>query len=297
VTQRDPPYRIPYPISLFAIASPLAMGGVDLVPALEITTGLADVLVSGLLMFLGFRALDDFRAGALAAVLYQLVPMNPLSFSAGNFTNLFAVAMLTFSFVFLFARAALGTGLATLLALTAHFGMLLEGVVLWPLWLLLQWLGPKPVRDSRRLVTAAVLAAFLAAGLYYLGFLHLLMSQYGRALSPTGMDSGIVALAGEQLGFVFLLTAVLGSLSFLRARLAVGWLAATLLFLALDLVTAIEIRYWLQALPLLALFSGTYLSRAYDRSTLGKAAAIGAAAYIGVIGLRTLFECMVYRYH
>jgi hypothetical protein len=297
VTQHDPPYRIPYPISLFAIASPLAMGGVDLVPALEITTGLADVLVSGLLMFLGFRALDDFRAGALAAVLYQLVPMNPLSFSAGNFTNLFAVAMLTFSFVFLFARAALGTGLATLLALTAHFGMLLEGVVLWPLWLLLQWLGPKPVRDSRRLVTAAVLAAFLAAGLYYLGFLHLLMSQYGRALSPTGMDSGIVALAGEQLGFVFLLTAVLGSLSFLRARLAVGWLAATLLFLALDLVTAIEIRYWLQALPLLALFSGTYLSRAYDRSTLGKAAAIGAAAYIGVIGLRTLFECMVYRYH
>jgi hypothetical protein len=298
VTQHDPPYRIPYPVSLFATAAPLAMAGVDLVPALEITTGLADVLVSGLLLFLGFRVLDDFRAGAFAAVLYQLVPMNPLSFSAGNFTNLFAVAMLALCFVCLSAGAALGTGIATFLALTAHFGMLLEGVVLWPLWLLLQWLGPKPVRDSRKLVSAAVLAAFLLAGLYYLGYLDLFRSQYARALSPSGSDDGgIVALASEQLGFVFLLTAILGSLSFRHDRLALGWLAATLLFLALDLATTIEIRYWLQALPLLALFSGTYLSRAFDRSTVGKAAALGAVAYIGVVGLRTILDCMIYRYH
>ncbi|HLE68345.1 MAG TPA: hypothetical protein VJH87_01580, partial [Vicinamibacteria bacterium] len=84
VTQHEPPFRIPYPVALFAVASPLAKAGIDLVPALEIATGLFDVAVSGLLMFLGWRCLDDFRAGALAAILYQLVPMNALSFSAGN---------------------------------------------------------------------------------------------------------------------------------------------------------------------------------------------------------------------
>ncbi len=296
VTQHEPPFRIPYPVALFAVASPLAKAGVDLVPALEIATGLFDVLVSALLMFLGWRCLDDFRAGALAAVLYQLVPMNALSFSAGNFTNLFAVAMLVCAFTLLFAGAPWGTGVSTLLALTAHFGMLLEGAVLWPVWLVLLWLAPKSVKDRRTLVTAAVVGAFLLAGLYYLGYLELFTSQYGRELGGES-SSGIVSLLGEQIGFVFLATAALGSVSFLRQPLAVGWLLTTLLFLAVDLRTGLEIRYWLQALPLLALFSGAYLSRAFSRSAFGKAAAIAALVFMSFIGMRTLFECMVSRYH
>jgi len=302
VTQHEPPFRIPYPVALFAVASPLAKAGIDLVPALEIATGLFDVAVSGLLMFLGWRCLDDFRAGALAAILYQLVPMNALSFSAGNFTNLFAVSMLACAFTFLIAGAVVGTGGATLLALTAHFGMLLEGVVLWPLWLIVLWVGPKPVKDRRALVTAAVLAAFLIAAVYYLGYLELFTSQYGRALEGES-PGGIAALLGEQIGFVFLATAALGSVSFIRqplggfSSLAVGWLATTLFFLAIDVWTGLEIRYWLQALPLLALFSGAYLSRAFSRSAIGKSAALAALAYIGFVGVRTLFECMVYRYH
>jgi hypothetical protein len=296
VTQHEPPFRIPYPVSLFAAAAPLARAGLDLVPALEIATGFFDVLVSGILMFFGWRRLDDFRAGALAAILYQLVPMNMLSFSAGNFTNLFALAMLTCAFAFLHGGASLAAGIATLLALTAHFGMLLEGVVLWPLWFLLLWMAPKPAVDRRVPLTVAVLAAFLLAGLYYLGYLELITSQYGRALS-TDRAGTSTAFLGEQLGFVFLATAVLGCLSFVREPLAAGWLAATLFFFGVDLWTGLEIRYWLQALPLLALFSGAYLSRALDRSALGKAAALGALIYVGLVGMRTLFECMVYRYH
>ena len=303
VTQHEPPFRIPYPIALFATTAPLAKAGVDLVSALEITTGLFDVAVSGLLMFLGWRCLDDFRAGVLAAVLYQLVPMNALSFSAGNFTNLFAVSMLACAFTLLIAGAVVGTGGATLLALTAHFGMLLEGVVLWPLWLIVLWMAPKPVKDRRALVTAAVLAAFLIAAVYYLGYRELFTRQYGRALEGES-PWGIGALLGEQIGFVFLATAALGSVSFIRqprgggfSSLAVGWLATTLFFLAVDVWTGLEIRYWLQALPLLALFSGAYLSRAFSRSAIGKSAALAALAYIGFVGVRTLFECMVYRYH
>jgi hypothetical protein len=303
VTQHEPPFRFPYPVALFATTTPLAWAGIELVPALEVTTGFFDVLISGLLMFLGWRCLDDLRAGALAAVLYQLVPMNALSFSAGNFTNLFAVSMLTWAFAFLLGGSAVGTGVATLMALTAHFGMLLEGVVLWPLSLVLLWMAPKPAKEGRAFLTGAILAAFILAGIYYLGYLDLFTSQYGRA--PSRGDAGALgSFLGEQLGWVFVATAFLGSLAFIRQPLAGGifsqssaWLATTLFFFAVDLWTGLEIRYWLQALPLLALFSGAYLSRALGRSALGKAAAVAALAYVGFAGVRTIFECMVYRYH
>jgi hypothetical protein len=303
VTQHEPPFRIPYPVALFATATPLAKAGIDLVPALEIVTGLFDVLVSGLLMFLGWRHLDDFRAGALAAVLYQLVPMNALSFSAGNFTNVFAVAMLSFAIAFLAAGVAAGAGASTLLALTAHFGMLLQGVVLWPLSLVLLWMAPGPSNDRRSRLTGAVVCAFVIAGIYYFGYVDLFTSQYGRALSGS-ISGGSLALVGEQMGFVFLATAFLGCLPFLRrplgsgfSALLLGWLGTTLFFLVVDLWIGLEIRYLLHALPLLGFLSGAYLSRAFDRGVLGKLAAVAALAYIGVVGLRTLFESMVYRYH
>jgi hypothetical protein len=71
----------------------------------------------------------------------------------------------------------------------------------------------------------------------------------------------------------------------------------TALFFALSLLTAVEVRYWLQALPVLALFSGVYLSRASERGPLGKTAAIAAVAYTAFEGLSTLYQSVLFRYH
>jgi hypothetical protein len=315
-TQHDPPFRFPYPVALYAVAAPLAGLGVELVPSLEVVTAFFDVVVSGLLLFLAWRFLDDFRAGALAAALYPLVPMNVLSFSAGNFTNLFALSMLALAFTALLvsyagsSRRAIGVlGLATFLALTAHSGMLIEGIALWPLWLLLLRLTPPPVDGDRGVFWALALsvgAAFLAAGIYYLGYFDLFTSQFRRAAEGNGGPSagGTLLLAAEQLGWVLLATALLGSLPFARRTLAgpfpaavTGWLLVTALFLGADLLTPVEIRYWLQALPLLALLSGAYLSRAWDRGVLGKAAAAAAFLYMSAVGLQTLYQTLVFRYH
>jgi hypothetical protein len=315
-TQHEPPFRFPYPVALYAVAAPVAALGVDLVPSLEVVTAFFDVVVSGLLLFLARRYLDDFRAGALAAALYPLVPMNLLSFSAGNFTNLYALSMLAAAFTALLAsyagtsRSAIAAaGLATFLALTAHFGMLIEGIVLWPFWLLLLRLTPPPVSGDRRAwrpLAVSVAAAFLAAGLYYLGYLELFTSQFRRAAEANaGVGAGgAFLLAAEQLGWVFLTTALLGSLPFVRRPLSgafpaavTGWLLVTALFLGADLLTPVEIRYWLQALPLLALLSGAYLSRAWDRGVLGKTASAAAFLYMAALGLQALYETMVFRYH
>ena len=304
VTQHEPPFIIPYPVSLYVVSAPLVGLGLERVTALTATTSAFDIVVSIMLILLAWRFFDDVRGGVLAALLYQLVPMNALSFSAGNLTNIFAVAMLTLAFTFLFTRP-IACAIFTAFALTAHFGMLLEGVVLFPAWLALLWLGPTPVKDDRKRLTIALAVSFVLVGIYYLGYAELVTGQWGRAV--TGESSG--GTGGWQatvfpLGWVFLAVAALGSLSLVKARhattfrsAALVWLGVSILFLGIDLASAVEIRYALQALPLLALVGGVYLSSAFDRGRLGMAAAWGAILYIGVMGVRTLHDVALVRYH
>jgi len=268
------------------------------------TTSMFDVLVSVAAVFLAWRFLDDVRGGVLAALVYQLVPMNASGFSAGNFTNLFAVSMLTLAFTFLMSRPIL-CAVASLLALTAHFGMLLEGALLWPAWLALLWLGPAPAQIDRKRLTTALAVSFALVAVYYLGYVELVTGQWGRELSGAGGGGtgGWQAIA-SQLGWVFLTIAALGVLSLIQTRhaptfrgAALVWLGVTLVFVLVDLVSVVEIRYALQALPLLALLGGVYLSSALDRGRVGMAAAWGAILYLGVTGARTLHEVLLVRYH
>ena len=85
VTQHDPPFRIPYPVSLYVLAAPWAAAGLERVDVLKALTALFDVGIGVVLVFLARRFLGDIRTGLLAAALYQLVPINFLAFSAGNF--------------------------------------------------------------------------------------------------------------------------------------------------------------------------------------------------------------------
>ena len=304
ITQHEPPFDIPYPVSLYAVSAPLVWVGLERIPALTAVTSLFDVLVSVALIFLAWRFLDDIRGGVLAALIYQLVPLNALTFSAGNLTNLFAVAMLTLAFALLLSRPILAA-IATFFALTAHFGMLIEGVVLWPAWLALLWLGPTPVRDERKRLTLALAVSFALAGAYYVGYLPLVTSQWDRALSGgSGGGTGGWQSTVSQLGWVFLVVSALGASSLATARrastfrtVAFVWLGVTMVFFLVDVLTALEIRYALQALPLLALFAGLYLSTALGRGRLGAAAAWAAILYISVVGIRTLHDVALVRYH
>ena len=230
--------------------------------------------------------------------------MNALSFSAGNFTNLFAVAMLTLAFTFLLTRP-IACALFTILALTAHFGMLLEGVILWPAWIAFLWLGPTPVKDDRKRLTIALAVSFVIVGFYYLGYAELVTDQWGRALTEESSGgTGGWRATGSQLGWVFLAVAALGTLLLVKARhastfrsAALVWLGVSILFLVIDLVSAVEIRYALQALPLLALLGGVYLSSSLDRGRLGMVAAWAAILYFGVMGVRTLRDVALIHYH
>ena len=119
--------------------------------------------------------------------------------------------------------------------------------------------------------------------LYYAGYWDLVASQWERALARDYMSGqenldGPAAKLGfnlpfyrEQLGLVFAAAALVGAIPVLRRPSAsplhaacLAWTAAALLFFLADLFTAVEVRYVLQATPMIAIFAGSYLSGAVD---------------------------------
>jgi hypothetical protein len=165
-------------------------------------------------------------------------------------------------------------------------------------------------------ILLAVGASVLAACVYYLGYMDLFTSQWERVLSRE-YATGAATTEGpfakllfnwaffrEQVGSVFALIALLGAIPVLRkgARtpfhaVVVAWLGVTGVFFLLDLTTAIEVRYVLQVLPLLALFVGSFLSGALRRGVVGRVAASLAVTYLAVTGLQSYAYCLLERYH
>jgi hypothetical protein len=289
-------------------------------------TALFDVGIGLVLAYLARRFLGDIRSGILAAALYQLVPINFLAFSAGNLTNLFGAAATTLFIGFLLAAysggkrlSAVGVFVFSLLALTAHFGTFLYGMLLWPALLVAVFLlAPQELSSprSRNVIVGLVVGSVVVALVYYAGYWELFTSQWDRVLTRDYATGG-AAIEGplaklvfnlhfyrEQVGIVFWVLAFLGALGLL-ARPAhsvfhsaiAAWVGVTAVFFVLDLTTALEVRYLLQIMPLLALFAGRYLSGSLERGGSGKWAALMVLGYLVVAGLWNIHDCMLYRYH
>jgi hypothetical protein len=69
------------------------------------------------------------------------------------------------------------------------------------------------------------------------------------------------------------------------------------LFFVVDLTTALEVRYVLQTVPLLALFAGSYLSTSWARGRFGKFAVAVVLIYLVGVGIANMHESLLYRYH
>jgi hypothetical protein len=284
------------------------------------------VAIGLILVFLARRFLNDFRVGIVGAALYQLVPLNLLTFSAGNYSNLFGAAM-TVLFVGVFlavavggkTTAVVGALVFSVLALTSHFGSFLFGLVLWPSLLgAVVWIAAPGLTQRRPRFLAGIVfgGLFLAFVYYMVGYWDLFAGQWERVLTRDyAVGSRVVEgplaklrfnlpFYREQLGVVFAVLALVGGLPILRRptasplhAAALVWFGAAVLFFALDLTTALEVRYLLQVLPLLSLFAANYLTGAIDRGRLGKAAATIIFAYLLYIGLTTAHACLLTRYH
>ena len=87
----------------------------------------------------------------------------------------------------------IGAAGCALLALTGHFGMLLEGSLLWVGWLGGTYLlVPTPLGKESTCSPSSprALLALALAGVYYLGYTELVTSQWQRALGGGGGEGG-----------------------------------------------------------------------------------------------------------
>lgn len=139
---------------------------------------------------------------------------------------------------------------------------------------------------------------------YYTGYGEL-FEQWSRIWNRDTNRGGIpTTFYIEEVGIVFGVLAIAGAWSVVRSfwvgvvyRVLTAWIAATALFVLLDLTTAVGIRYVLQAAPLIALLAALSLAELARRGRVGRVVTGIVLVYLAVEGFQNAKECLLIRYH
>lgn len=282
-------YAFPYPPGLYVFASLFAgfvrRGTADMA-LLRIVATAVDCAVGLLLYWVITRNWENRLAGAIAVAIYHLIPLNFGVLTTGNLTNAFAQSV-AIGALAIMAAPALSTSPATMALLLAivlavafmsHTGTVaILFVAALAVWILFATRGGRPLRSAAwAIVIATVAAAIVSIALYYGWFGDTYRAEFARIGHETTTAAPDVGgrTAGDRLGLVpyelgiyvgapVLLFAFLGSVELARGRgrdrLALtlaGWMASCFAFLALGILTPVDMRYYLAALPAIAIAAG-----------------------------------------
>lgn len=297
-------YSFPYPPGLYVFASafaPLVHRGTSDMALLRIVTVAVDSVFGLLLYWVVARDWDDRLAAAMSVAIYHLMPLNFGVLATGNLTNAFAQSV-AIGALAVIAAPALSTRIGQLsLVLTAvlavafmsHTGTVAIVFVAAMCTSLLFF-----VRGGRALRTAAVaiaiatlVAAVISVVVYYGWFVETYRAEFariGRETASAAPDVGGRTIGdrlrlvpyelGIYIGGPVLLFALLGALELARGvsntsdecardrlRLTIaGWTASCVAFLVLGILTPVDMRYYLAALPVLAIAAGVGAAWAWN---------------------------------
>jgi hypothetical protein len=312
-------YQFPYAPGLYVAAAPFASmvvrdsGDMTLLRILVIAF---DSAAAALLYFAVIRTWADRRAGAIAVALYHLVPLDFNIASIGNLTNAFAQALAVFALVIACSPALRFENRRSVAALVlvlaaAYMSHTSTFAILFPaclgIALAFTWKGGAPLRSPARAVLVASVAAFVVAvALYYGHFGETYRAEFARISAETAQnapDAGGRTLAERLAGVPWnvrvyigppvLLLASVGAWSLFqsgaRDRLTLsllGWGTACLAFLALGVLTPVDMRYYLASIPALALAGAAGASWLWDRGDSSRWLAGLLLAYTALVGVR-----------
>jgi hypothetical protein len=318
-------YAFPYPPGLYVFALPfwlwLPHVGSDMA-VLRFVVLAVDAVASVLLYGMVVRARGDRLAGACAAAVYHLLPLDFRVATVGNLTNAFAQSLSVITlgvaasaslrleragvvtvFTLLLTAAFLShTGTFAILALT----VLLTATLFW-------WQGGPALQSPARAVLIALGIATLAAvGLYYAHFMDTYRSEFARIGTET--VTGAPAAGGRSvlarllsvprdtslyLGVPAVLLAAIGAWHLWRSRardrLTLTMAALTLAcvaFLAVGIVTPVDLRHYLAAIPAAAIAGGIGASMLWSAGGWLRAAAAVLLAWTARVGVQTWWETL-----
>jgi hypothetical protein len=309
-------YSFPYSPGLYLFAAPFASlvrrGAADMT-LLRIVVCSADAIAAVLLYRAVIQAWGDRLAAAIAVALYQLLPIGFGVISSGNLTNAFAQSVAVACLVAMSAAAVRlerplpVAGLALLLAAAylSHTSTLAILVVAtFAIAALFRVRGGPALRSpSAAVLVATTGASILAFALYYAHFMDTYGLVFGRLSHETAsaaVDAGGRTI-GDRLAIVpyylrnyfdvgALVLAAVGCwwMRRLRDRLALtilGWGLSCALFMAIGILTPMDMRYYLAAVPVVALTAGYGASRGWQRSAAWRGAAALLLASVVAAGI------------
>jgi hypothetical protein len=292
-------YQFPYAIGLYLVAAPFTAfvhGVAGLIDLLRIVVAASNVLAGLLVYLMVLRASGDRVAAAIATAVYHLVPLNFLVQYTGNLTNAFGQSL----FLVTIALVSLGVvrhghvrGLiaGTAVALAASLSHTSTFAILVPVLLLVAvlfaWRGNAVLRTSAApIALVAAVGALAAVALYYGHFGDIYREQAARIAAELGRPAAEADPGGRSVadrarlvphylrtyyGLPLLVLAA-GGVAWLwrrrqRDRFALtvaGWAAGCAGFLALGVLTPVDMRYYLAFFPavaMLAALGGAWLWR------------------------------------
>ena len=265
-----------------AFAGTVRRGLADLA-LLRIVVCSVDALAGVLLYTVIVRARADRLAAAMAVALYQLVPLDFGIVTAGNLTNAFAQSLSAIALAALTARwfrwerrsAVVGAAALFAAAFMSHpstFALLTVTIAVAAV--LFRWRGgPALGSGAAAVAVALVVAVVVSVALYYGHFVDTSRTELTRIGGETataapdaggpGVGARLLAVprhAALHFGWGMLALAAWGAWRMWRLRLPdrltltmAAWTISCLAFLALGVLTPVDMRYYLAAIPAVAI--------------------------------------------
>jgi hypothetical protein len=277
-----------------------------------------EAAAGALLYFAVVRAWGDRLAAAVAVALYQFIPLGFDVVTVGNLTNAFAQALAVFALVIMAApglrleKPVAVAGLtivmsAAFMSHTSTFALLLPAAFL--VAMSFAWKGGPALKSPAAAVAlGATVAALIAFALYYRHFGEIYRAEWTRISAETAANApdagGRTAVdrlvdVPRQLNLMFglpvLFLTAIGVFHLVarsaRDRLALtllGWTVSCVMFFIIGVITPVDMRYYLAAIPAVAIAAAAGASWMWTTGGTGRGAALVllvGAALIGVAGV------------
>jgi hypothetical protein len=316
-------YAFPYAPGLYVLAKPLSglvrRGPADM--ALLRTIVIAFDAVAGALLYLAIvRAGDRHEmrvAGAFAVALYHHVPLAYRITTVGNLTNAFAQSLAVISLALIAAPVSSARQVGYFAMVTAflafaflsHTSTFAIGTVAVGVIAILFYVrgGPQLRRIAVAVGLSVAVASLAAIAVYYSHFIDTYRTEWGRIRVETATaapDAGgreittrLISVPRYLLiyfGPPVLALAAWGTVVGWRRlgrsplMLAVsGWLLACLFFLVIGIVTPVDMRHYLAAIPALAIAAGIGAADGWFAGGTRRATSVALLAAAIAIGLFT----------
>ena len=318
-------YAFPYAPGFYVFASMFAglvRRGASDVTLLRILACSADAVAGLLLYRVVDRAWKDRLAGAIAVAIYQLTPLDYAVMTIANLTNAFAQAVAVGCFAIVTSASLRMERVPVTLALTAaltvaylsHTSTL---AILFVATLAIAVLfrlrgGPALRSPAAAVVIASAVAAILAVVLYYAHFVRTYQSELARlshetaTAAPDAGGRGIWTRASAVPYYlrvyfsapVLVLTAI-GAWYMARRnatdRLTLalaGWLLSCGLFLVIGVLTPMDMRYYLAAIPAVSVIAAVGASYGWQAGPFWRALTGVLLAGTAIAGIRNWWSAL-----